>query len=220
MIKYHKSALIILLVFSANTQAALVERIGGLAFYDTETNLTWLTDANFAYTSGYDDDGLMDWEQANNWATNLVINEISGWRLPDTLQPDDSCSWQTASASYGYSCNGSELGNLFHNILDNFSYYDSDMNYQENWGLNNTGPFQNVQSRYWSSTEYAPYTENAWGFNMLTGYQVSALKTNNLNLYSWAVQTGDITAVPLPASAWLLLSGILALFGASNIKKS
>ena len=34
------------LTISAN--AALVSRLGGLAYYDTEANLTWLTDANVA----------------------------------------------------------------------------------------------------------------------------------------------------------------------------
>ena len=31
------------------------------AYYDTALNITWLADANYAKTSGYDADGLMNW---------------------------------------------------------------------------------------------------------------------------------------------------------------
>ncbi len=37
-------------------EAALMSRLGGLAVYDTDRNITWLKDANYAKTSGYDAD--------------------------------------------------------------------------------------------------------------------------------------------------------------------
>ena len=39
-----------LAVVSFSADAALVSRLGGLAYYDDETDLTWLADAN--YSSG------------------------------------------------------------------------------------------------------------------------------------------------------------------------
>lgn len=35
------------------------------AFFDTVLNITWLGDANYARTSGYDADGYMNWMAAN-----------------------------------------------------------------------------------------------------------------------------------------------------------
>jgi hypothetical protein len=48
----------------------------------------------------------------------------------------------------------------------------------------------NVQSNYyWSSTEYAPNTNNAWNFNMNNGNQNNNNKNNNN--YAWAVHSGE-----------------------------
>ena len=52
------------------TQAALVDRGGGL-IYDQDLNITWLADANYAKTSGYDPYGFMNWSRAMTWAENL-----------------------------------------------------------------------------------------------------------------------------------------------------
>ena len=39
--------------------------------YDTDLNVTWLADANYAQTRGFDADGRMIWTTATTWATNL-----------------------------------------------------------------------------------------------------------------------------------------------------
>ena len=42
--------------------AALLERLGGLAYYDTDANLSWMTNANAAIGSAYDPGtGYMTW---------------------------------------------------------------------------------------------------------------------------------------------------------------
>ncbi len=90
------------------------------AVYDTVADLTWLADSNYAQTSGYDADGLMTWTVANAWAASLDLDGVvgvDGWRLPDTLQPDASCDSQSGGIGYGYYCTGSEMGNLFYNVL-------------------------------------------------------------------------------------------------------
>jgi len=47
----------------------------------------------------------------------------------------------------------------------------------------------NVHSNnYWSATEYAPNTNNAWNFNMNNGNQNNNNKNNSF--YGWAVQSG------------------------------
>jgi hypothetical protein len=50
--------LAVILGVSSITYAALWDRGGGL-IYDDVLNITWLQDANYAKTSGYDADGRM-----------------------------------------------------------------------------------------------------------------------------------------------------------------
>lgn len=177
------------------------------AYYDTAHDITWLADASYAMTSGYDTDGLMTWGQAMTWAASLDLDGVAGadgWRLPDTLQPDASCSSQVGGVSYGYNCTGSEMGILFYNVLGNTA-----------GSLTNTGPFSNVQSsNYWSATEYASDTFDAWVFYTNIGSQEYYVKTNSH--YAWAVYSGDVNAVPVPAAAWLFGSGLFGVFGSAR----
>lgn len=196
-------------VLSTNVNAALIERLGGLAYYDDVANLTWITDANAAYTSRYvgtdprtRQEGLMRWEDANIWANQLTVAGISGWRLPRTLQPDPSCDIQNGDGlSYGNNCSGSEMGNLFYNVLGNTAGSGS---------FTNTGPFKNVEREfYWTSSDEA--TNFAWVFDMRSGYQSDESKYTPL--HAWAVQSGDVSAIPVPAAMWLFSSGLIALIG-------
>ena len=43
-------------------QATLFDRGGGL-IYDNVLDVTWLQDANYAKTSGYNAEGIMSWDQ-------------------------------------------------------------------------------------------------------------------------------------------------------------
>jgi hypothetical protein len=110
----------------------------------------------------------------------------------------------------------SEMSNMFYNVLGNTAWYDTSGVATgctaPNYCLTNTGPFSNLQSTdYWSATEYAPSTNLAWIFNMHYGIQYDYFKT--YNSYAWAVQSGDVSAVPVPAALWLFGSGLLGLVG-------
>jgi len=74
------------------SEAALFSVFGGQAYYDSAADLTWLTNANAAGTT-------MDLAAANAWAASLNIGGVTGWRLPDTLQPDSSCGTQKGGNS-------------------------------------------------------------------------------------------------------------------------
>ena len=96
-------------VASGAAQAGLIDRGGGL-IYDSTLNITWLQDANYAKTSGYDADGRMTWSAANTWAANLVYGGYGDWRLA-TLNPSDTSCNNTFNPGggyptqyYGYSC--------------------------------------------------------------------------------------------------------------------
>jgi MYXO-CTERM domain-containing protein len=236
------AALSIGLLAAAGAHAALVSVLGGQAINDTDLNVTWLADANYAKTSGYDADGLMTWTQAQSWIVSLNAENGGGghlgynnWRLP-TTGPVNGVSMNynfsyNGSTDYGYNVSapgtayagskGSEMAYLFYNELGNKGYCDpatsttgSCSGPQAGWGLSNSGLFSNLQSIgvYWSGTEYAPSTSFAWGFVFYDGYQVVNNKTNN-NFYALAVRSGDVAAVP-EADTWALLLAGLGLVGA------
>jgi len=200
MNKIKLAAITAALVVSTSANSALVSRLGGLAYYDTDADLTWLADANAAVGSAYDTwspgSGRMNWADANAWAADLTVGGVDGWRLT-TTEP----------AIAGPNQTGSEMGNLFYNVLGN------------SYGLlSSTGPFSNVQSYYyWSGPEYGPNTNYAWYFSMTNGFQNLDVKTPNL--YAWAVQSGDVSAVPVPAAVWLFGSGLVGLVGLARRKR-
>jgi len=202
------------LVAATTANAALVSRLGGQAVYDTDLNITWLADANYAMTSGDDADGLMTWSEAMTWAGNLSYGGYSDWRLPTTLQPDVTCELNTVAGSSGANCTGSEMGHLFYTELGGVANASI---------LTSSDPdltlYQNVQSNfYWSGTEFAFDTSSAWGFYFNSGGQESHNK-NNIH-YAWAVRGGDVAAVPVPAAAWLFGSGLIGLAAIVRRKKA
>lgn len=200
-LRKHTTAMILFAVLLVPTMvnAALVGRLaateGGTdyqAYYDTEADLTWLTDANYAMTSGFDADGRMNWEAANSWAAGLSIGGVDGWRLADIDACLNNC--------------GSELGNLFGNVLGGTGY-----------SVNNESPFINIQfTNYWLASEWGLNTGNAWYF--MVEYNAPTIINKGAEFFSWAVYSGDVSAVPAPSAIWLFVSGLLCLIGFTKHK--
>jgi len=107
--------IIVLSLGSLNVSAALLDRGDGL-IYDTELDVTWFADANYARTSGVTETGAMTWQQATDWVTQLNLGGYSDWRLPSTPETDATCSnaydffGSGNVVGAGYGCTGSEMG--------------------------------------------------------------------------------------------------------------
>jgi len=169
-------------------------RLGGLAYYDPNLNITWVADSNI--------NGLMDWSTANSWAAGLTIGGVSGWRLPSADANGDGTV---------VDCDGVGVTGCADNEMS-FLYWE------EGITTIDQSPFSDVRSGvYWSATESSSDSSRAWalGFNM--GQLATNSKTGTN--YAWAVHTGDVSAVPVPAALWLFGSGLLGLIGISRRKK-
>jgi len=220
------------LIVSTNINAALLTRLGGLAYYDDVANLTWLADANYAQTqyaiSGGtegDLDGLMFWAEATSWVSTLNVAGVTGWRLPDTVDiGNDGVTYtnffQGVDAGYNFTAT-SELSNMYYNILGNTPLVDvngvrSNCTVPD-FCLTERGPFSNLQANfYWSSTEYILNPGRGWYFDMSTGFQFGNDEANLF--YAWAVKSGDVSAVPLPAAVWLFCAGLFGLIRFARLR--
>lgn len=205
-----------LTIISFNSNAALIERLGGLAYYDDVADLTWLADANAAGTT-------MTWDVANAWVAGLNVDGVTGWRLPEVIDVGNDGEtfggnqYQGVDAGYNITTH-SELSNMYYNVLGNIADFDIAGTVQDG-GLANRDPFSNLKwGYYWSGTAYAPQTvNNAWYFHTNSGRQSYAPKINTF--YAWAVQSGDVSTVPVPAAVWLFGSGLLGLIAVAKRKK-
>ena len=195
------------------SQAALVARDGGMV-YDTVLNITWLADLNQARASGYDDDGLMTWAAARQWADDLVYGGFDDWRLPTLNAADSSCSNTFDPGPgfplqhYGHGCSQGELSHLF--VVDlgdraQQSVLDTTGDSAEQ--IANLALFQQVQTTgYWSGTPSVPSPDKAWWFRTAEGRQ--DFTSQGGRLYAVAVRAGDVaTSVPEPSGLALIALG-------------
>ena len=191
------------LLSSGAGQAALNDRGGGLIFDDV-LNITWLSDANYAMSSGHDSDGRMTFGAANTWAANLLYHDsvrnvdYTDWRLPTALNQNGT------GPCVGFNCTSSEMGHMFYNNLG----ATAGNSILSGSNAINLALFTNLQSYvYWSGTVYAPSPAlNAWYFGTDIGDQ--NVTSQYLEFYAWAVRPGDVAAVPEPETYAMLLAGL------------
>ncbi len=221
-------ASILVVGMSGAAQAALYDRGNGM-LYDSDQDLTWLQDANYALTSGYDSDGRMNWHGATTWAGTLNYGGYDDWRLPTVNDNGLGYSFGGTVGGHNTDTSLSEMAYMFHDILGNESFYNTDVARNET-GCPNSGlgclqstsadgvDIQNLESDvYWSGTEYAPGTYAAWRFD--TGYGVQNYSIKDREFSAWAVRSGDVSAVPVPAAVWLFGSGLIGLLGLVRRKR-
>lgn len=234
----HVAALAVAVALSGTAQAALYDRGGGL-IYDSDLNVTWLQDANYAKTSGYDADGMMDWSQATTWAANLNYYDsvrnvtYTDWRLP-AANPINGSNYRlyglsngTSDTGYNISAPGtayagstaSELAYMHYQTLGNPGYRTATGALSgcspstSPTCLQNGGPFSNLQPKfYWSGATPPIFPSDAIYFGMGDGWQGNTIKTYS-GIYAWALRPGDIANL-LPVS---LISGSYAITQGQNL---
>lgn len=204
-------------------QAALIDNLDGTV---TQTRidgsqLMWLQDASYAYTSGFSSSLTVTWDEAVAFIDHLNATNHLGyndWQMPSTNPVNDIAfdyNWSNdGSTDQGHNniSPNSQLSYMFYQELNGVGQYDVDGNENLIYGLpscgiwcTDIGPFTHYQGGlgsfgYWASdVDVAP--DQAWQFDMAYGTQYV---WDKFDIYEnpsigqiWAVR--DVSAEPVPA---------------------
>jgi hypothetical protein len=198
--------------------ATLLDR-GPYMVYDDVLHLTWVRDASLCLTlnnyinpDAWIVNGGMTWGDATVWAETLTYQGYSDWRLPRIHVTSPSLVASNCETGSALDCaaSGNELAYMF--------YYDLG----GTWGGDKTGnqttvngqQLTNIQTDYWSSSEYD--ASFVWFFHFNNGGR--SIDWKEFALAAWAVRDGDVAAIPEPGTCALLLTslGLLGLRRRNN----
>lgn len=218
-----------ILFFGSVVNATLINRGNGM-IYDSDQDITWLQDANYAKTqsfgvSGITANGGMIGSTAFEWIAGMNADNfrgISNWRLPYTPRKDSSCSGHDNFDQFdgGFLCTGSELGHLFYIDLlgqAGASVIDSNSPYLD--------LFINIQNfSYWSNytnlldPSLDSFQQAVFWFNV--GGTSGEIPQPSDLWSAWAVVDGDVfnsaPTIPEPSVLALILTGLFGIGLARN----
>ena len=186
------------------------------AYYDSSLNITWLLTTQFDASNRL-------WNDAVYWASQLNVYGITGWRLPHFLDTGATgCDWSYAG---GTDCGEnvdpgtSELAHLWYVTYGNKaacapgSACGGAPN-QTGWGDTNFFPGLDIKDYTWLDTAFGPskYGTSVWYFNGYNGMQwyTPWFSHDGIQL-DVAVRSGEVAFVPIPATLWLIISGLIGL---------
>ncbi len=215
-----KSALVsvsaLTMVLSTSAHAALYDRGNGM-IYDSDQNITWLKDANYAATqfsasSGTlgDEDGMMTWTEAQAWVAALEFGGYDDWRLPAFKIPGDQLNKSysvngTTDRGYNVDTSHSEFAYLWYEILGNTSLYNLDGT--KNWVSSGSRPVDQFPIN--TSADGATFINFQWDQVHALGLRYSNVYgtvwcfedgyqgydgINDLKFFAWAVRDGDVAS--------------------------
>jgi hypothetical protein len=191
---------------TVSANATLVSRLGGVAAYDDVLDITWVTDADLSR--------FITWNNQVAWASGLDYLGFDDWRLASMsvaagLPTGTATSVIDCSTATELACRDNELGYMFYQNMGGI------------FGDNKTGNqtvdgvlLTDVRPDYWSGTEFG--SGGAWDFSFIRGSRGGSGKGSGS--YGWAVRSGDVSAVPVPAAVWLFGSGLIGLIGIARKK--
>ncbi|MEM7469253.1 MAG: hypothetical protein AAF387_20540, partial [Pseudomonadota bacterium] len=156
-LSFSLSLLLFTQLLSLAANATLIDRGNGL-IYDDVLDITWLKDANYAFTSGYaaanaresadifaDDnifpDGRMGWAAALQWADELDYGGYNDWRLP-AVRPINGIQFLDGEPGTPFAIDGTaDLGFAFTGIgwVDHLGQPASELGHLFYVTLNNLG---------------------------------------------------------------------------------
>lgn len=185
-----------------SASATLLDR-GPDMVYDNVLNITWTRQAG--------DSVPRSWVAANAWATGLVVDGLSGWRLPwasVSAQVGPVTSVVNCSTATETACRDNEMGYMF--------YHDLGGTIGQNKTFTQTAlggqVITDIRDVFWSGT--AADSEFAWDFIFLNGSQVTVgvvdFGGGPARLSAWAVRPGDVgtAQIPEPETYALMLAGL------------
>lgn len=191
------------------------------AFYDTVLNITWLADANYAKTSGFDATGAMSWDRATDWVAALSFLGVGGWRLPhfEPLNGVSIVSYARVPEDYynghidlGYNNTSSrnELSYMYYVNLHLQGSISPEGVFQSGVGVDPSGVqsvpdvagghIVNLQSNmYWTNVRDPDEFQKYWGLWMKSFATGSNGRDYGYNKHdAWAVHDGDPFKVSIP----------------------
>jgi hypothetical protein len=175
----------------------------------------------------------MDWASANTWAANLNYSGLTGWRLASNTPVNgiynltNRTNNGTTDWGFNITSPNSELAYMYYINLNLKGMFSPTGALQSNSGIfgngnrlafgqNNVGLVNNLQAyMYWSGTQLG---SSSWSFDTIGGSQQFGPQTDTF--FAWAVRSGDISAVPVPAAVWLFGSGLIGLSGFTRKRKA
>lgn len=165
------------------------------AWYDDQLDVTWLGNATVG--------GLGDHGELTDWAANLRVGGVGGWRLASMDVNDDGASFDCGAGNQ-VACLDNEYGHLY--------WFGAGDVHGDGVTPTSPGPFTGlVAEHFWSSTlQPVPMPSNARFFAFATGSPGLGSQTAN-EFFGWAVREGDVGLVPLPPAAWLLGSALAVM---------
>jgi hypothetical protein len=198
------SLVLALCMLAGNVAAAVLQplesRLGGKAYFDPNLNITWAADADLV--------GETSLGAAQSAVDALLIEGISGWRLPSADRNGDGLAEDCKGGSVATCSTDNELSFMLN--IRGVSAEDPD-------------PFAAVANDwYWSASASPsnPPRVYAWLMNAASQSGLGDAHPDNDGLRTWAVRDGDVSVVPLPAAAWLFASAVFAAGIAIRRRKS
>ncbi len=198
---------------ASSAHALLLDR-GPDMVYDNVLNITWTRQAG---------DGVQrNWADAKSWAANLVVDGISGWRLPYvSVTAGDGPATTVVDCLFATEqvCRGNEYGYMYYWNLGGSFGSDLTGTHTAIGGQVITGiqplTFQ-VQEGYWSATGFNPNL--SWlffYFPTLAPPRRSRVTSGHSTVTDFARFLGLSTSVPRSTAVWYArsCSGIVCTTG-------